>query len=108
MTTASWTAKASTLLGFLLVSASPAMAVVTDTNRLVTLVGTSIGGAAHMQFSVAPSGPCSFGSVYIDISTDSGKSALSTALIARSTGKILPRIQYNIIGSECYLTLIEM
>lgn len=88
----------------------------TDTNKLVTHLGVQ-SGQAYLNFSTTIpnstannlSTACSGNNVYIDTTSDFGKSLLAIALAARQNNLMLNRIDYTQNASgNCLASLIEI
>jgi hypothetical protein len=97
-------------LALLLVAVPAGAYAYTDTNRTLNTLGTSYGSATasnYGYFSVLEgfSATCTFGYVYVDLATDFGKASYATLLTAKSTGRILTRIDYAYVTRSDGLTL---
>jgi hypothetical protein len=80
-----------------------------DNNMSISGVGAQNGTYAYLQFTTPPTGSCIYNSIYIDVSTDTGRAALSVALTARVANIRLARIAYTGGGGGmCYATLLQM
>ncbi len=90
-----------------LMVATPAMAT-TDSNVTVTSVGSQ-GGTAYIQTSTTASNGCPFQTIYIDVSTESGRAMFAIALTARASNRPIARIDYTGgSGANCVATLIQL
>ena len=90
-----------------LMVATPAMAA-TDSNVTVTAVGSQ-GGTAYIKTSTTASNGCAFETIYIDLSTESGRAMFAVALTARASGRPIARIDYTGGGgATCVATLIQL
>ena len=90
-----------------LMIATPSMAA-SDSNVTVTSVGSQ-GGTAYIQTSTTASNGCPFQTIYIDVSTESGRAMFAIALTARASGRPIARIDYTGGGSAtCVATLIQL
>jgi hypothetical protein len=90
-----------------LMVATPSMAA-SDSNVTVTSVGSQ-GGTAYIQTSTTASNGCPFQTIYIDVSTESGRAMFAIALTARASSRPIARIDYTGGGSAtCVATLIQL
>jgi len=90
------------------VVSTPAMAV-TDSNVTITDVGAQMGSGGFIKVSPAASGNCLYNTIYIDTSTDAGRSILAIALTARASARPISRIDYTVAsGGTCNATLIQL
>jgi len=86
---------------------TPAMAA-SDSNVTITAVGAQ-GGTGYIKTSTTASNGCAFETIYIDVSTESGRAMFAIALTARSSGRPIARIDYTGGGgATCNATLIQL
>ena len=79
-----------------------------DSNVTVTALGVQ-GNNMYVYTSPAPTGGCLYNVIYLDITTDFGKTAYAAVLVAKMKAKPLTRIDYDKAASGvCTLTLVEM
>lgn len=78
-----------------------------ESNKIIAHLGAQ-GLVAYTIFTVPPIVSCAYDTLYVDITTDSGKSYYAILLTAYSTGRVLSRVDYTNTGGTCYINLVEM
>jgi hypothetical protein len=96
------------LLPLLAVLSSPAMAT-TEYNKTIVHVGAQ-GSNGYVIFSVPPTADCSWGNVYLNITTDAGRAYYALLLTAYTSNRPISRIDYtkDANSGTCTVDLIEM
>jgi hypothetical protein len=63
----------------------------------------------YVRFTTPFTQSCSYGNLYLDITTDKGKAILSVLLTARAAGIQLSRVDYTMDGNGlCTIDLVEI
>lgn len=96
-------------LVLLLMACCGSAIAVTETNKTIDRLGVQ-GGNAYFDVKESLTLTCAWGNIYLDITTDFGKAAYSNLLAAKSSGRILSRIDYSqtTAGGQCNLDLVEV
>jgi hypothetical protein len=87
----------------------------TDWNKTVDRLGTQLatngtGSWAYFNLKEGFSVNCPGGFAYVDITTDFGRAAFASLLAARSSGRLLSRIDYGPTGTggNCIVSIVEV
>lgn len=79
----------------------------TDTNVTITTFGVQ-SSSAYFAISPAPSSPCLYGILYVDLSSAYGKYLYAMLLSAKSSDLPLTRVDYFADGSGvCFVNLVS-
>lgn len=84
----------------------PASAI-SEYNKAIAHVGAQSSNG-YVIFVAPPTGGCSFGNVYLNITTDSGKAYYSLLLTAYAAGRSISRVDYTNTAGTCTIDLVEM
>lgn len=87
-------------------------AAVTQNNLTLDRLGVQGGGSvAYFSVDQPLTLTCQWNDIYLDITTDVGKTEYAELLAAKMTGKALSRVDYEQpggTGTECILDLVEV
>ena len=87
---------------------SAAAEIVTQNNVTVKRIGSHPGNRFFISLAEGFTKPCKWGLAYCSLSEPSCNSMLSIALVAKSTGTVMPdfRYQYNSETQACSVWLV--
>ena len=94
-------------VGAIALLASAASAA-TDTDRAIAHVGAQDTANGYISFTIPTSTTCPYNNLYIDLTSDAGKSYFALAMTAWATGRHISRIDYTLTGGVCHVQLLEL
>lgn len=84
----------------------PASAI-SEYNKAIAHVGAQSSNG-YVTFTVPPTGSCSFGNIYLNLTTDSGKAYYALLMTAYAGGRPISRVDYTNTAGTCTIDLVEM
>jgi hypothetical protein len=84
----------------------PASAI-SEYNKAIAHVGAQSSNG-YVTFTVPPAGSCSFGNIYLNLTTDSGKAYYALLMTAYMGGRPVSRVDYTNTAGTCTIDLVEM
>jgi hypothetical protein len=79
----------------------------TEFNKTIKHVGAQ-APYGYVLFTTPTTGNCLWGNLYIDLNNDGGKAYYSLLLSAYLSGKPISRVDYELVGNLCMITLVEV